>query len=370
MQSRPLNAVLTAALVMATALHCSDDTRPYGASGDAAMVRLYIAEQTGTTRMYSFDPVDPRLFQRIDNLGPDEFDMKTCNAEYYDIYFSTVLGEPLGIDPRNHLPEPVYITVRCLDGCSLPDGGDSAARWEEAGNNIDALTLMTKSVTLFGRDVTRVRYGACDEPLDLNQWPACNALGPPDERFTHLGGSYSSMTIRMDFIERGNLTVFERSNTPSRIFHHTLSNLDPRLFEKLPNITQVDYDLASGDCELYDIYFSTMAGEPLDYEQRIELPEPLYLTIDCIDLDCDTFEPDSFAVWSETDWSIDALRLSFGGWHRFAGTLVRARYGACGEPTVANRWPAENMLGIPDSTCARMGGGFSSVTVELSDTTS
>lgn len=352
-------------------LSCSDDTPVSTSSQSSDIIRLFLIEETGRLNTYAFNPLDQRSFEYIEDLEERrQYDFSTCDAEYYDVFFSTALGEPLNIDPRASLHEPIYITIRCFDLGSLMDKEDSAARWEESGNNIDALTLSTLSGPLFGEKVVRVSYGPCDEPLAENEWPVTNALGPPDDIVTHLGGGLSSMTIRMGTIPRGSLGIFERSNTPPVTIVHSFPTLDRRLYEKLPELSQEVYDLVSADCELYDLYFSDADGVPLDYSQRLELPDPVYVTIDCLNLNCDTLEPDSYALWSDADDNIDALRLSFAGWHRFASTVTRISYGTCGQAPAANEWPVENMLGIPDGDFSRMGGGFSSVTVMLADTTS
>lgn len=369
---KPLTRLLivSAAILAMMSLRCSDDAPLTSPGENTELLRLFITEETGTIDAHAINPLDPIAFERIDDLDANNYDFKTSDAEYYDIYFSTILGEPLTIDPRNRLPEPIYITVRCMDAGSLLEKSSTSLQWEHSGHNIDALALTTRAGTMFGRQMVNIRYGESDEPLSLNEWPASNALGPPDGIVTHMGGGYSSITVRMDFIMMGTLTMIEQSNTPPTVHYYNLPNLDPRLFEKLPELTQVMYDFATADCELYDLYFSDAGGAPLSYSKRLDLPVPLYVTIDCYNLNCDTFEADSTALWSAADSNIDALRLSFSGWHRFGYFLTRVRYGSCGQLPVSNQWPAENLLGIPDSTFTRMGGGFSSVTVMLADSTS
>lgn len=368
MKPRVLAAAV--AILAMLSLHCSGDAPLSGSDERIEFLRLFITEESGTIDAFAIDPLDPGAFEKIDDLGENDCDFATLDSEYYDVYFSTALGEPLAVEPRNRLPEPIYITVRCLDLGSLRGQSNIPLRWEDSGHNIDALSLTTRAGTMFGRQIVNIRYGECGEDPALNEWPASNALGPPDKIVTHLGGGFSSVTIRMDFIMMGALTLFEQSNSPSVIYYRHVPNFDTRLFEKLPELTQETHDFASADCELFDIYFSDAGGAPVDFSLRLDLPVPLYLTIDCLNLNCDTLDPDMPATWSEADWHVDAVRLSFGGWHRFGRSVARAVYGDCGQLPVSNLWPAENILGAPDSTCSRMGGGFSSVTVQLADSTS
>jgi hypothetical protein len=348
---------------------CSDE-QPTATAKLIHFLRLIITEQTGSLESYAFSSLDPVIFERLPGLGAQEYDFATGGCEYYDIYFSSVLGEPLDIEPRDRLPEPIYVTIDCVDMSCIGGEPDNAPLWSGAGNNLDAVALTTLDRPLFGKEIVRVRYGACDEPLALNQWPADRALGPGDAIVTRMGGAFSSITMRMDFITLGALTLFEESNTPPYIFAHTFPNLDARLFEKLPELTQEHHDIATGDCELYDIYFSDADGTPLDFSRRLNLPDPVYVTIDCNDLDCDSDEPDAPQLWAGAGNNIDAVRLSFYGWHRFAGSITNLTYGACGQLPEFNEWPAENMLGPPDGSITRIGGGFSTITVQLADSSS
>ncbi|UCG51686.1 MAG: T9SS type A sorting domain-containing protein [Candidatus Latescibacterota bacterium] len=166
-----------------------------------SFLQLSVYEQTGAIQRYSFPPSDERLYQMIPNPGPvdlgyEGYDFGTGGCEYYDVYFSDRLGNPLGLSPADPLPEPTYLTINCLDLNCNNGEPDPAPSWQGAGNNLESVVLETNAGDLWAVELTRIRYGLCEDPWPLNHRPAENILGPPDDVITGMGGGNTSVTLR------------------------------------------------------------------------------------------------------------------------------------------------------------------------------
>lgn len=166
------------------------------------LASLVVTEVTGSAVDYPFSLDDARLYQRIENLGPSANDWSTGAWEFFDVYLSDAAGNCLNLQPGDPLPDPVYVTIRCLDLNSNTGLPDNSPDWIGAGCNIDGVQLMGPGLLKWGVELTSIRYGNCDLPQSLNtDRVAENALGMPDGIFTGMGGGLTSLTMRLGTLQ-------------------------------------------------------------------------------------------------------------------------------------------------------------------------
>ncbi len=173
------------------------------AAGLADAFTLTVYEQSGAINAYAFQSSDPLLYaQRPGYPGPSEwggsgYDFGTAGAEFYDLFFSDSLGNVLALGPGDELPAPAYLRIVCMDLNGNDGSITPAPTWVSAGNNIDAVKIVSAGVTYWANAVLQATYGLCDEPFSAKTSNfAEEALGPQNAVITKMGCGPSALTLR------------------------------------------------------------------------------------------------------------------------------------------------------------------------------
>jgi hypothetical protein len=185
---------------------------------------LTIYEQTGSIDAYTFQSTDPEIYAKLaGNPGPPAwggsgYDFGTTGGEYYDIFFSDPMGNPLALSPGDALPVPSYLTIVCVDYDANSGQIIPAPTWEGAGNNIDAVKISNGGVDWWAWAVIGATYGLCDEPFSAKTSNfAYEALGPQDGVITKMGCGLSKMTLEFHYPIATLLEDFSLTLAGSRI---------------------------------------------------------------------------------------------------------------------------------------------------------
>jgi hypothetical protein len=167
------------------------------------------------------------------------------------------------------------------------------------------------------------------------------------------------------------LTVYEQTGT---INAYTFQSGDEELYVKLPgdpgplSLGYNGYDFGTGGCEYYDLFFSDEAGNLLSLSPGDPLPLPAYLTIVCMDLNCNNGLPDAAPNWVGAGNNIDAVKIVVGGEVLWANAVMQAEYGTCDEPFSAKTSNfADAALGPQDGVITKMGCAQSVLTLRFGD---
>ena len=98
----------------------------------------------------------------------------------------------------------------------------------------------------------------------------------------------------------------------------------------------------------------------------IALPAPAYLTILCMDLNCNDGSITPAPTWVGAGNNIDAVKIAYGGTDYWANGVLQATYGLCDEPFSAKTSNfADAALGPQDAGITKMGCGPSALTLRL-----
>jgi len=153
------------------------------------------------------------------------------------------------------------------------------------------------------------------------------------------------------------LKVYEKTGAMRA---YTFDSMDGRLYKKIDNPGPVGlgyggYDFATGGCEYYDVYFSDADGNCLNLNPGDPLLEPVYLTLQCMDLNCNNMQPDPAPSWNGAGNNIDAIIMECFDGQLWAVELTDLHYGLCDLPWEENTTQtAENALG----TARRRNNGY------------
>jgi len=165
------------------------------------------------------------------------------------------------------------------------------------------------------------------------------------------------------------LTVYEQSGS---IDAYVFQSSDSRLYETIAgdpgpvNWSYNGYDFGTSGCEYYDLYFSDAAGNLLSLSPGDPLPSPAYLTIVCMDLNCNNGLPDAAPTWIGAGNNLDAVKLAFADTVRWANAVTHVAYGTCEEPFSAKTSNfADATLGPQDGIITKMGCGRSAITLRF-----
>jgi hypothetical protein len=165
------------------------------------------------------------------------------------------------------------------------------------------------------------------------------------------------------------LTVYEQTGS---INAYAFQSTDPGLYTKLsgypgpPDWGGNGYDFGTGGCEYYDLYFSDSLGSVLALGPGDALPAPAYLTIICMDLNCNDGSITPAPNWVGAGNNLDAVKLSYAGATYWANAVAQATYGLCDEPFSAKTSNfADAALGPQDGGITKMGCGLSTLTLRL-----
>lgn len=160
------------------------------------------------------------------------------------------------------------------------------------------------------------------------------------------------------------LTVYEQTGS---INAYAFQSSDARIYAKLAGDPGPSYhDFGTTGCEYYDLYFSDASGNALSLIPGDPLPVPAYLTLVCMDLDCNSMLPIGSPTWVGAGNNIDAVSLAFPDSVYWGNAITQAQYGLCDEPLSAKTSNfAEAALGPPDAVITKMGGGLTIITMRF-----
>ena len=338
---------------------------------------LTVYEQTGSIDAYTFQSTDPLLYAKRSGYpgpvgwGGTGYDFGTGGCEYYDLFFSDSLGNVLALSPGDPLPAPTYLTIVCMD-LNCNDGSITPApTWVGAGNNIDAVKISYGGANYWANGVLQATYGLCDEPFSAKTSNFADAaLGPQDAGITKMGCGPSTLTLRFSPVPPPpTLTVYEQTGS---INAYTFQSTDPLLYAKRSgypgpaNWGGSGYDFGTGGCEYYDLFFSDSLGNVLALSPGDPLPAPTYLTIVCMDLNCNDGSITPAPTWVGAGNNIDAVKITYGGTDYWSNAVLQATYGLCDEPFSAKTSNfADAALGPQDAGITKMGCGPSTLTLRI-----
>jgi hypothetical protein len=160
------------------------------------------------------------------------------------------------------------------------------------------------------------------------------------------------------------VVVYEKTGPMGK---YTFTSGDHRLYEKLDELTRTVNDIRTGGCEWIDVYLSYADGRLRRMRPGDPLPENVYLTFVCRDVDCGDGLDKPAPSWQGAGHNLDAVELWLDdGTVYYATEVVSVNWGLCLQPVPENRDKGpENVLGAPDGVITGLGGGYSSVTVKL-----
>lgn len=165
------------------------------------------------------------------------------------------------------------------------------------------------------------------------------------------------------------LTVYEQTGS---INSYTFQSTDPLLYVKRTgypgpvNWGGNGYDFGTGGCEYYDLFFSDSLGNVLALSPGDELPAPAYLTLICMDLNCNDGSITPAPTWEGAGNSIDAVKIVCSGATYWANGVLQAVYGLCDEPFSAKTSNfADEALGPQNGGITKMGCGPSMLTLRF-----
>ena len=165
------------------------------------------------------------------------------------------------------------------------------------------------------------------------------------------------------------LTIYEQTGS---INTYTFNQDDIRLYDEIagmpgpPTQGYIGYDIGTGGCEYYDVYFCDSAGTLLDIGPGDPLPGNIFLKLECWDLSCNTWEPVAAPTWVSAGNNIDAVMLDIDGEVLYAKSVVEEVYGLCDEPfEMKTSNFASSALGTPDAEITKMGCGYSVITLNM-----
>ncbi len=180
----------------------------------------------------------------------------------------------------------------------------------------------------------------------------------------------ASIPQAASFADAFTLTVYEQSGS---INAYAFQSDDPLLYEKRPGYPGPagwggsGYDFGTSGCEYYDLFFSDSLGNVLTLSPGDELPAPAYLTILCMDLNCNDGSITPAPTWVGAGNNIDAVKIGYGGTDYWANAVLQATYGLCDEPFSAKTSNfADEALGPQDAGITKMGCGPSALTLRFS----
>lgn len=166
------------------------------------------------------------------------------------------------------------------------------------------------------------------------------------------------------------LTVYEQTGT---INAYTFQSSDPLIYAKRAGYPgpagwgYSGYDFGTGGCEYYDLYLSDSLGNVLALSPGDALPAPAYLTIVCMDLNCNDGSITPAPSWVGAGNSIDAVKIVSAGVTYWANSVLQAAYGLCDEPFSAKTSNfADEALGPQNGGITKMGCGLSTLTLRFS----
>jgi hypothetical protein len=197
------------------------------------------------------------------------------------------------------------------------------------------------------------------------------------KRFLVLGAALAAMIVlaaagiphAAPLADPFTLTVYEQSGP---IDAYVFQSSDPLLYAKRtgypgpPGWGGNGYDFGTAGAEFYDLFFSDSLGNVLSLSPGDPLPVPAYLTLVCMDLNCNNGEMTPAPTWVGGGNNIDAVKIVYSGATYWANGVLQATYGLCDEPFSAKTSNfADAALGPQDAVITKMGCGPSTLTLRL-----
>jgi hypothetical protein len=165
------------------------------------------------------------------------------------------------------------------------------------------------------------------------------------------------------------LRIYEQTGS---INTYTFNQNDPRVFTDLAGLPgpstlgYTGYDIGTGGCEFYDIFFCDSAGTALDIGPGDPLPPEIYLKLECWDISCPDGELVSAPTWAGAGNNIDAVSLNIDGQMLYGRTVVEEVYGLCDQAfELKTSNFADEALGPPDAGITKMGCGWTVITLYM-----